>query len=91
MAYGYLKHLSDGQHLIKYYVRKHSIQLKVQNMMDIKQVFLQQLANILIENLLGLILQVVFLKLRLCKTKNYLNNYANQLLENLKDKKYTPL
>ena len=40
------------EQLIKYSVTKHLILLKIQNMMDIKEVFLQWFINVLIKNLL---------------------------------------
>ena len=55
-------------------------------MMDIKEALLQLFINILIKSL-----QVVMLKVKLCQTDNQAKNYTNQLLENLKNKKYTHL
>ena len=67
-------------------VIKDLILLKIRNMMSKKEALLQWSINILIKNL-----QVVPLKKKLCQTKNYLNNYTHQLLENLKNGKYTHL
>ena len=58
MAYGDFKYL-------KYFVIKHLILLKIQNMMDIKEVFLQRFINSLIKKLL-----VAVLKMRICETSN---------------------
>ena len=68
------------------YVIKDLILLKIRNMMGMKEALLQWSINILIKNL-----QVVLLKKKLCRTKNQLNNYTHQLLENLKNEKYTHL
>ena len=65
--------------LIKYCVIKHLILLKIRNMMDIKEVFLQWFINFLIKKLL-----VVLLKVKLCQANNMVKSYINQLLENLK-------
>ena len=40
---------------------------------------------------LVLVLQVVLTKVKLCDTKNWPKNYTNQLLGNLKNKRYTHL
>ena len=55
-------------------------------MMDIKEALLQWFINILIKSF-----QVVMLKVKLCQTSNQVKNYTNQLLENLKNEKYTHL
>ena len=82
-----LKIYLKEQLLIKYYVIKHLILLKIQNMMDIKEVLLQWFKNFLIKSPL----LVMVLKMKICQTKNYLKNYKNQLLENLKSEKCTHL
>ena len=33
-------------------------------------------------------LQLMLLKVKLCQSKNYLKNYTNQILENLKNEKH---
>ena len=73
----------EEQFLLKYFVMKHLILPKIQNMMDIRGVLLRFLINLLIKKFL-----VVLLKLKICQTENYLNNYTSQLLENLKNEKY---
>ena len=81
---------------------EHLILLKVQNMMNIKKVFLQWSRNFLIKSLLVMLLQVplqkpqlreinLLLKVKLHQTNNLLKNYASQLLGNLKNIKYTHL
>ena len=54
-------------------------------MMDINVELLHWLINFLTK-----ILQVVVLKMKICQTKNELK-YTNQLLENLKSRKYIHL
>ena len=61
---------------------KHLILLKIQNMTDIFQWFLNFLRKILLAKVL---------KIKLCQTGNYQKNYTNQLLENLKNEKYAHL
>ena len=58
----------------------HLILLKIQTMMDIKEVLLLRLIVSLIKSQL----KVVVLKCKLNKTSNYLKNYTNQLLKNFK-------
>ena len=57
--------VSFSQLLIKYCVIKHSILLKILNMMDIKKVLLQWFINLLIKRSL-----VAVLKMRIFQTKN---------------------
>ena len=76
----------EEQPLIKYYAIKHLILLKSRNLMYSKEDLLRWFINFSIKFLLALILQLMALKAKLCWTKNYLNNYTNQLLENLKTK-----
>ena len=64
MIYGDLNDLPRRTVLINYYVIKHLILLKIQNMMDIKEVLLQKFINFSIKNLLALILQLVLLKVK---------------------------
>ena len=54
--------------------------------MDIIADLLQWFKIFLIKTLL-----VVILEIRIFQTKNYLNNYRNRLLENLRKEKYTHL
>ena len=82
-----LKIYLEEQLVIKYYVIKCLILLKANNMMDINVDLFQWFINFLIKSLL----LVVVLKVNLCQTKNKLKNYTNQLLENLKNEKYTHL
>ena len=56
----------DEQLLIKQYAKKHLILLKIQNMMDIKELLLRWLINFSLKRLL-----VVVLKVKLCRTNNY--------------------
>ena len=79
MDYGDFKELTRNQLLIKYCVIKHSILLKILNMMDINADLIQWSTKFLIKKLL-----VVVLKMRIFQTKNELKNYTNKLLENLK-------
>ena len=81
-----LKIYLEEQLLIKYYVIKHLILLKIQNKMDIKKVWLQWFISFSIKNL-----KVVLLKMKQCKIENSLKNYTNKLLENLKNEKYIHL
>ena len=68
----------EKQLLITYYVIKHLTLLKVQNIMDIKELSLHWFIKCLIKILLALILvlrvqinlHIVLLKVKLCKTKN---------------------
>ena len=53
--------------------------LKIQNMMDIKEVLLLWFTSLLIEKP-----QVVALIIKLSKINNWLNNYTNQLLKKWK-------
>ena len=84
LVYGDFRNLAKK--LIKHYVINHLIMLKIQNMMDINVNILQWFIHFLIKRL-----QVVLLKVKICRTKNCLKNYTNQLLENLKNEKYTYL
>ena len=53
-----LKIYLEEQLLIKYCMIKHLILLKIQNMMDIKEVFLQSSTNFLIKKLLEAVLKM---------------------------------
>ena len=53
-----LKIYLEEQLLIKYCMIKHLILLKIQNMMDIKEVFLQSSTNFLIKKLLAAVLKM---------------------------------
>ena len=66
----------------KYCIINHLMLLKIQIMVDIKRAFLQLFINFSIKRL-----WVVLLKMKSCKIKNWLKNYTNRLLENLKNKK----
>ena len=90
------------EHDIAWYVTEHLILLKVQNMMNIKKVFLQWSRYFLIKSLLVMLLQVplqkpqlreinLLLKVKLYQTNDLLKNYTSQLLGNLKNVKYTHL
>ena len=70
MVYEDFKYLPRGAASDKIWHVKHSILLKIRNMIDIKEVFLQWFINILIRNLLGLIIHVVLLKVKLCQATN---------------------
>ena len=85
-----------------YCVIKHLILLKIQNIMDINADLLQWFTQFLIKSLLLRALgqrtslhKIKFggrlLKVKLFQTNNQLKNYTNQLLKNLKSKKYTYL
>ena len=68
-----LKILNTGfeeQLLITYYVRKHLILLKTQNMVDIDVHWLDWFIKVLIKSLLALMLQEILLKIKLFQTKN---------------------
>ena len=69
MAYGDFKDLTR---------RKHLILIKIQNMMDIKGVWLQWFINFLVKKTSDSGIKRIF------QTKSWLKNYTNQLLENLK-------
>ena len=66
----------EEQLLIKYYLIKDLILLKIQNLMDIKKVLLQCFINFLIKVLL-----VAVLKVKLSQNSNWQKNYTSQLLE----------
>ena len=55
-------------------------------MMNIKEVSLQLFINLSIKSL-----EEMLFKVKLCQTNNLLKNYTNQLLENLKNEKFTHL
>ena len=59
------KDLPKEELLISYYVTKHLILLKMQNMVDIKEVLFQWFINFSIRSL-----QVVDLKVKLCQIEN---------------------
>ena len=77
----YLEHA-----LMKHYAIKHLIFSKNPKY-DRYQKILASMANRIINKKL----LVVLLKMKVCKTKNYQNIYANKLLEKLNEKKYTHL
>ena len=83
MAYGHFKDLAKRTASDKILRDEAFILLKIQNMMDIKEVLLLWFINFLIKNP-----EVVVLKLKLNRMSNQLKNYANQLLKNLKSGKY---
>ena len=94
MAYGDFKVLTRRTASDKICMIKHLILLKSQNIMDINMDLLQCSISFLIKNLLRLpinLLLVVVLKMRIFQTKNELNNYINQLLENSRKEKYSHL
>ena len=90
------------QLLIRYYVTNHLTLLKIQYMMDSKRSCFSGLQIVLIKIPICLhgqrsylrqldkmnLLHVVVLKIKVCQTKNELNNYTNQLSENLNNEKY---
>ena len=80
------KILLEEQLLIKYFMIKHLILLKIQNMRDIKEVLLQWSLSFLIKKLL-----VVVLKMKIFLIMNYQKNYINQFLENLRKEHYNQL
>ena len=65
MAYRDLKNVTRRTDSDKYYVIKHLILLKIQNMMDIKGFFLQLFIDFLIKRQ-----QVELMKMKICQTKN---------------------
>ena len=85
-AYGDFKDLTRRtQLLIKYYMIKHLILLKIHNRMHINVDLLQWFINFLIKRFL--IEQL--LKMNLYLINNLQNNCTKQLLENFRTKKYT--
>ena len=74
----------EEQLLKKYYLIKHLILLKIQNMMDINADLLQWFIDFLIKSIMVVVL-------KLFQTSYQLINYTSQLLENLKNEKYTHL
>ena len=81
-----LKIYLEKQLLIKYYVIKHLILQKIIKYDRYERRLASVFYKIFIKTL-----QVVMLKVKLYQTKNQLKNYTNQLLENLKNQKYTYL
>ena len=81
-----LKIYKKDQLQTKYYEIKYLIILKIQNVMDIKEVLLLWFMNFLIKSP-----QVVVLKTNLNKMNKYLKNHTHQLLENFKNEKYINL
>ena len=76
----------EEQLLIKYYVIKHSVLLKIQNMMDINVDLLQCFINFLIKKTLG----------ETVKNENIFNkelaeDYTKQLLKDSRKEKYNHL
>ena len=68
---------------IKYYVKKYLLLLKIQNMTNIKEVLFIWFMIVLKEGSKLVVLNLL-LKMKLNKINNYLKNFTNQLLENLK-------
>ena len=68
-----LKIYLEEQFPIKYYVIKHLILLRIQNMMDVEEVLHRWIISSLIKQL-----QVVLLKVKLCQTNNTQKYYTNQ-------------
>ena len=71
---------------IKYYVKKYLLLLKIQNMMNIKEVLFIWFM-IVLKKRPKLVVLNLLLKMKLNKINNYLKNFTNQLLENLKKEK----
>ena len=65
IAYGGLKIYLRNQLLTKYYMIKHLILLKIQNMLNIKEILRQWFKSFLIKRLC-----VVLLKMKSCKIRN---------------------
>ena len=65
MAYRDLKNVTRRTDSDKYYVIKHLILLKIQNMMDIKGFFFQLFIDFLIKRQ-----EVELMKMKICQTKN---------------------
>ena len=80
-----LKIKTEEQLLTKYYIIQHLILLKIRNMMDIIVDLFQWSINFLIKKYL-----VEPLRLQI-NLRLKVNNYTNQLLENLIKDKYTHL
>ena len=75
MACGDFKDLKSRKLLlIMYYVKKHLILLKIQNMMDINADLLHWFINFLMKKLLVVVFRIFLIK-------NYQKNYTNELLE----------
>ena len=68
---------------VKYYVKKYLLLLKIQNMTNIKEVLFIWFMIVLKEGSKLVVLNLL-LKMKLNKINNYLKNFTNQLLENLK-------
>ena len=85
MAYGDFKDLTRRTASDKILI-KHLIQLKIRNMMDINVDLFHWFRNFLIKKL-----QAEQLKMKIFLIKNWLKNYSNPLLENLRKGKYTHL
>ena len=68
-----LKIYLGKQLLIKYYAIKHLILLKIQNMMDLKEVLLQRFITFLLKRLL-----VVVLKMKICQ-KNINSSFIDNI------------
>ena len=86
-AYGDFKDLTRRtQLLIKYYMIKHLILLKIHNSMHINVDLLQWFINFLIKKYL----MEQLLKMNLYLINNLQNNCTKQLLENFTTKKYLP-
>ena len=71
---------------IKYYVKKYLLLLKIQNMTNIKEVLFIWFM-IVLKKRPKLVVLNLLLKMKLNKINNYLKNFTNQLLENLKKEK----
>ena len=83
IAYGNFKDLTRRTASYNIMRVKHLILLKIQNMMDIKEVLLLWFVHFLIKSL-----KVVLLIIKCKKMSNWLKNCISQLLENLKREEY---
>ena len=84
MAYGDFIYLTRITASDKIFVIKHLILLKIPKKMDIKEVLFQLFIKFSIKKLLAAVL-----KIRIIQIKNWLKNYTNQLLENVRKEKNT--
>ena len=93
MAFGDFKDLTIKITSNKILQEKHLILLKLQNMMDVKEVFLQWFLFLFYLFIIffdeKLLLEQLKLKSNLIK--NLLKNYTNKLLEHLKNEKHIQL
>ena len=92
MAYGYFKDLTRRMASDKILRDKAFNIFKYPKYDGYQRGLSSMVCNFLIKNPLCFqinLLPVVLLKMKICKTKNKLKNYINQLLENLENEKYT--